>query len=206
VSDLPAQPVDEFFTDDLTVEAIFHPAAGPDRTISIMFDRDYSPVELANAAFEGRTPVATCRHVDVYDADNTCTLTIGGKVWKIISVQPDGTGITRFALSREGSESLVFPPSQPLDEFFTDDLTVEAIFHPAAGPDRFVRVIFDREFSLMELGNAAFEGTAPVATCREADVSDADNACTLTIGGDDWKITSVQPDGTGITRLVLSKD
>lgn len=63
-----------------------------------------------------------------------------------------------------------------------------------------VCVIFDREFQL------AFDGiatTVPMATAPSASVATATTASLLVVGGDTYRVRSVQPDGTGATRLLL---
>lgn len=97
-------------------------------------------------------------------------------------------------------------PVQPVDEFFDEDLTVEAVFHPELGEARPIRVVFDRASSNLAIAGVGLESVRPQALCRDADIPDATHACTLTIGAEDWKIIDIQPDGTGITTLTLSLD
>lgn len=97
--------------------------------------------------------------------------------------------------------------SDPLiDSFFNafDGQSVEALFKPEQGAERVIRVIFDRQSSDMTLAGISVESATPQATCQDIDVSDVTHACTLTIGGEDWHIIDIQPDGTGITILILS--
>lgn len=88
--------------------------------------------------------------------------------------------------------------------FLTDDLAaffdvaefgVQAT--PATGPA--ITVIFDRAF-VEQLG---IDATMPVAIARTADVSGLVRGSVLTIAGVAYRVTSTQPDGTGITTVYL---
>jgi hypothetical protein len=96
-------------------------------------------------------------------------------------------------------------PIQPVDEFFNEDLCVEALFTPEAGDPRVILVIFDRQSSDITLAGIGVESAKPQATCRDIDIPDVTHGCTLTIGGEDWSIMDTQPDGTGITVLILTQ-
>lgn len=99
MADLPVQPVDEFFSEDLCVEAVYQPETGDARVFQVIFDRPSSALAIAGMGVESLQPQALCRDIDVYDATHACTLTIGGETWKIIDIQPDGTGVTTLILS-----------------------------------------------------------------------------------------------------------
>ena len=47
------------------------------------------------------------------------------------------------------------------------------------------------------------DGTQPIVTCRSSDVTNVDTADTITIDSVTYNIVNVQPDGTGITTLIL---
>ena len=98
--------------------------------------------------------------------------------------------------------------SDPLiDGFFNafDGMSVEAVFTPEQGAERVIRVIFDRQSSDMTIGGMGIESAKPQATCRDVDIAGVTHGCKLTIGGQDWSITDIQPDGTGITVLILTR-
>lgn len=97
-------------------------------------------------------------------------------------------------------------PIQPVDDFFNEDLCVEALFTPETGDPRVILVIFDRQSSDMTLAGISVESAKPQATCRDIDVAGVTHACTLSIGGEEWHIMDIQPDGTGITTLILTLD
>lgn len=63
-----------------------------------------------------------------------------------------------------------------------------------------LRVIFDREYM------QAFDGmasTSPSATALSASVGAATTASVLVVAGNTYRVRSVQPDGTGISLLLL---
>jgi hypothetical protein len=66
-----------------------------------------------------------------------------------------------------------------------------------------LQVIFDNGYAAA-LGGLA-DGTQPTALCRSADVADLVQGCAFTVGGADWLVTDLQPDGTGMTLLSLRK-
>jgi hypothetical protein len=88
---------------------------------------------------------------------------------------------------------------------FTEDLT--AFFNP----DDFgtavtynggtIYGIFDNEY--VEIGAVAT--LAPILTCRTSDVSAASEGTSIVIGGVTYQIMVKQPDGTGVSRLILEK-
>ena len=63
-----------------------------------------------------------------------------------------------------------------------------------------LRVIFEREYV------RAFDGigsSGPAATVPSASVSAATTASMLAVAGNTYRVRSAQPDGTGITLLLL---
>lgn len=65
------------------------------------------------------------------------------------------------------------------------------------------QVIFDNGYAA-QLGGYA-DGTQPTALARSVDVADLVQGCAVSIGPDDWLVTDLQPDGTGMTVLTLRK-
>lgn len=114
--------------------------------------------------------------------------------------------------------------------FFDEDLfTQPATFTNAAGAVREINVIFDTDYQGSFVGETEVSNARPAATCKESDVFDADNDCTLVVhdyledaegntltdeSGDPligeaigtYKITRVRRDGTGVVVLDLSTD
>lgn len=95
-----------------------------------------------------------------------------------------------------------------IDNLLFTDYAVDAVYTPAGGQAASIKVIFDNEFQAIEMlgGGVGFESTSPAALYKTASVSSAKHGDTLAISGKTYYITGVQPDGTGITRLILSED
>jgi len=83
-----------------------------------------------------------------------------------------------------------------LDAFF-GDFGLPAIVDGAT-----VDGIFDNQFATA-LGFTA--GAAPILVCKTEDVSTVEQEAPVTIGSTGYTVTGVEPDGTGLTLLRLSK-
>ena len=62
-------------------------------------------------------------------------------------------------------------------------------------------VIFDNGYQ-SALGGM-MESTGPICQAKTADVASVVQGATISIGGTDYVVTGVQPDGTGLTTLQL---
>jgi hypothetical protein len=65
--------------------------------------------------------------------------------------------------------------------------------------------VMDKEYTAVQQGDIAVESDSPVAVVRASDVTAQSIAVgtSLTISSATYVVVSVQPDGTGMTRLVL---
>ena len=64
--------------------------------------------------------------------------------------------------------------------------------------------IFENDyFDGMTEGGVSVEASQPRFSCRTADVSSAAHGDTLLLGGTTYNVVGVQPDGTGMTMLLL---
>ena len=98
-------------------------------------------------------------------------------------------------------------PRIDVDAFFDEaDFTTDAIYINPSGTKKDIKVIFLAAHSMSQIGDTMVENLAPQATCKSTDVSDATKATKLEIDSVVYKVYQPQPDGTGITRLILSKD
>ena len=77
---------------------------------------------------------------------------------------------------------------------FLADFGVDATVGAAA-----VRGIFDNAF-LAQLG---LVGTDPLLLCRTSDVASATRGTAVTLPAGSFKVVRKEPDGTGMSRLVL---
>jgi hypothetical protein len=61
--------------------------------------------------------------------------------------------------------------------------------------------IFDHQF--VEV--MGIESVRPVFTCAESDLESVAHGNILTLNSIDYKVAGIQPDGTGLTSLILEK-
>jgi len=93
-----------------------------------------------------------------------------------------------------------------LDSFF-GDFAIDAVLARQSGTVSVCRVIFDNNY-LTLLGTVDFAGVAssePGAVCKSSDVAGARHGDTLTVNGATYAVIGVEPDGSGITILRLSR-
>lgn len=94
----------------------------------------------------------------------------------------------------------------PITDFFeTTDFAESASYTPAGGSASTIYVIFDNEFALSTVG-VGYENLAPQVLAKTSDVSGATNGATIVINSVTYYVIGVEPDGTGISRLILSKN
>jgi hypothetical protein len=66
--------------------------------------------------------------------------------------------------------------------------------------------IFDDSNSVVSLDNEGIEATAPQVIVKTSDVTTLTHSSTLIINAVTYYILSIQPDGTGLTTVILSKE
>ena len=95
-----------------------------------------------------------------------------------------------------------------LEAFFDTDAFAQTATYTRLGyPSAQLPVIFDSEYSVVGgIGETGIGVASPQALCKTADVENASRGDTLLVGGTTYYIQEVQPDGTGITTLILSRD
>ena len=94
-----------------------------------------------------------------------------------------------------------------IDALFDPILTVDAIYTPSGGTAKTIKVVFESEYlSVQVVGDVGVESASPAAYCKSADIIGVQHGDTLAISGTTYNIIGIQPDGTGMTTLILSKD
>ena len=68
-----------------------------------------------------------------------------------------------------------------------------------------ITILFDNEYKSVDMETGAVMSTAPMAYCKSADVSAFTQGRVLTIDTVSYTVTDLQPDGTGMTTLILRK-
>lgn len=66
-----------------------------------------------------------------------------------------------------------------------------------------VPVVFDRLY--LDALDGEVAGYAPVVTAKDADLMGVVYGTAITVRGDAYTVTAIEPDGTGLTRLQLRK-
>jgi len=88
--------------------------------------------------------------------------------------------------------------------FSTDDFATSATYTPSGGSAATVNGVFDKEYSLADLGGVVGVGSNdPRFICRTVDVSSAANGDSIVVNAVTYTVRNVEDDGTGITTLVL---
>ena len=91
--------------------------------------------------------------------------------------------------------------------FEADDFAVAATYTPDGGSPVTISGIFDNEFFEADAGGMVSVAIQqPRFQCSTSSVSGAEEGDALVVNGVSYTIRVVQPDGTGVTMLVLEED
>ena len=93
--------------------------------------------------------------------------------------------------------------AQDLLNFFDTDTHGESASVSINGSASTIKVIINKEYFAIAGESVDIDGTQPVATCRSSDVTGIDTTDTITIDSVTYNIVNIQPDGTGMTMLIL---
>jgi hypothetical protein len=72
-----------------------------------------------------------------------------------------------------------------------------------SGSSKSIKVIFDNEHYGEKVYDQEINSSMPVATCKTSDLTGLKQGDTLTVNAVTYKILDIQPDGTGLTKLIL---
>jgi hypothetical protein len=91
-----------FDTDELAKTATYTRSGYPSVLIPVIFESPGANAPLAGGMeYETASPKVLCRTADVLNVAHGDTVTVDAKVYKVIGVSPDGTGITTLTLSED---------------------------------------------------------------------------------------------------------
>lgn len=95
--------------------------------------------------------------------------------------------------------------TEDLDLFLeTDDFASVLTLFPGEAGEVAINGIFDREYFAAEVGSEVDVVSAqPMIRCRDVDVSAVVQGSGVKVGSVDYHVVDIQPDGTGITDLIL---
>ena len=98
--------------------------------------------------------------------------------------------------------------TEPAVFFDTDDFAAASNYTPLGGSASTVNGIFDNEyFEVDPLSGVGVVSAQPRFVCTTADLpSGAASGDAITIDGTAYTVRVIQPEGTGVTSLVLEKD
>jgi hypothetical protein len=97
--------IDIFFS-DFGVDAILKSQIEPEKTIKVIFTAKGQALEILDSSIgvETTKPIALCKSSDVETVAHNDIIEISGKEYYVISILPDGTGITTLGLSEDSNE------------------------------------------------------------------------------------------------------
>lgn len=91
----------------------------------------------------------------------------------------------------------------------TDDFGDEAAYTPSGGSPVMLTGILNSPHLNVQLNDVPVSDSAPTFLCRSADLPNGarggDAGDTLAIGSTTYRVTDLQPDGTGMTLLTLGR-
>lgn len=82
----------------------------------------------------------------------------------------------------------------------------QKVTHTKNGVNTVITAIFDNEYDAVDVGGGVpFAMSQPRLTFRTADLPNLENGDQVTIGGVDYHVVIIMPDGTGVTLVDLEK-
>lgn len=67
--------------------------------ITVIYDNEYASAAPMGADIESSKPTAIAKTTDVEELSHGATVEIRGIIYKVVGIQPDGTGFTTLILS-----------------------------------------------------------------------------------------------------------
>lgn len=91
-----------------------------------------------------------------------------------------------------------------LSDFFdTDEFGISVIISVGTIYETTISVIFDNDYYEVDTGQVNISSSQPACMCETSDIVNVIYGHTVTIDGNNYKVRDIQPDGTGITLLIL---
>lgn len=89
--------------------------------------------------------------------------------------------------------------TEDLTPFF-DDFAIEVDFKGTK-----FQGIFENDFDVVDVGNVVVDSSSPKLLCQSVDVALVKTDDSLKINGEFFSVVSIQPDGTGVTNIILQE-
>ena len=80
-----------------------------------------------------------------------------------------------------------------------------ATYTPTNGSPKKITILFDNEYTGMDLVAGTVSTTGPAAYCKSADVDGVQKGDSMTVDSVSYTVQDDQPDGTGMVILILKK-
>lgn len=100
---------------------------------------------------------------------------------------------------------MTLPLSEDITTVFLTDFAVDAVFTPQGGAASAGKVIFDNAFLRVDVYEQV-ESSGPAAHGSASFLGAAKHGDTLTVNGTVYTVIGVQPDGTGMVTVILSRE
>jgi len=94
--------------------------------------------------------------------------------------------------------------NENLSVFFSGLDRASAVFTIDAETILSVDGYFDRAWYDASVGETVLDATAPRFTCELAQVHEVRREMPVTIGGEDFSVIEIQPEGTGLATITLA--
>lgn len=93
--------IKDFAEDDLVFEWENGDGDPESLTCKGIFDNGFLDANIGETALDTTAPRLTCIESDVANVPREATVTVRGKTYSVVQVQPDGTGFAIVALAHE---------------------------------------------------------------------------------------------------------
>ena len=89
--------------------------------------------------------------------------------------------------------------------YFDNNPFAEVVtYTPSGGAPVSIKVQWEDPYQLTAMQGIQYQNANPNCLCKTSDVAAANDQATIIRSGVTYYVTETQPDGTGITRLILS--
>ena len=92
------------------------------------------------------------------------------------------------------------------EEIYFKDFAITGLLLSTKGGSKPIRLIFDNNYQAVNVDTGIVESAYPLVLARSIDVKDAEHRDRIEINNTTYYIKSIEDDGTGFTRMELSKD
>lgn len=95
------EPTNVFFSSLDAKTAVFHLANGSFRAVACYFDNAFLDANAGETKMDTTAPRIICPALSVYDIERDTIVSVAGREWSVVQVQPDGTGMAIVTLAHE---------------------------------------------------------------------------------------------------------